>query len=324
VELRIDHQISSKHWMYGRVGGTQFNNRNYDSNLPTVGFRASTRKLYTGSISYNYTMRPTLLNEFRVGFSRDNNPGGGSNNGLEILRAAGIQFPSDLPAPDTRGFPVIDITGVQSLQQTSTVSNTSTGYQLTDTLSWIKGKHTFKGGINIFAEQPNYARISSGVHGNFRFRGNYTGQAYADFLLGIPDRTRVVGISPNRYMRSTNYGLFFQDDFKVRPDLTLNVGVRWDYQSPIYNKNNALYNFDPATGALIMAAPDTPVNSAFLSKYKSVPVVEASSVGLPLRSLHFTDKDNFAPRFGFAWRPGTSSTFVASSAGVIWISTTRN
>jgi hypothetical protein len=310
VDLRIDQHVSSKHWMYGRVGGTQFNNRGYDSSLPTMGFRARTRKLYTGTVSYTYTILPTLLNELRLGFIRDNNPNAGSNNGLEVLRAAGIQFPSDLPAPDTRGFPVIDITGVQNLAQVNTVSNISASYQMTDTLSWIKGKHTLKGGLNIFAEQPNIARINSGVHGNFRFQGTYTNQAYADFLLGIPNRTRVVGLNPNLYMRSTNYGLFFQDDFKVRPNLTLNLGIRWDYQGPIYNKNNALYNFDPSTGGLIKAAPDTPVNTAFAAKFKNVPILEASALGLPERALRFADKNNFAPRFGFAWRPRGASTFV--------------
>jgi len=310
LDLRIDHKLSDRQWFYSRVGGTQFDNRQYESSLPTMGFRANTRKLWTGVVSYNFNLRADLLNEFRAGFSRDNNPGGGPNNGLEVLRRAGIQFPSILPAPDTRGFPVINITGVQILSQGGTTKNISASYQMTDTFSWIRGKHTFKTGLNIFSEQPNYYTIASGVHGTFLFQGIYTNQAYADFLLGIPARTTVTGINPARYMRSTNYGLFFQDDFKARPDLTLNLGLRWDYQGPIYNKNNGLYNFDPATGGLIKAAPNTPVNSTFASRYTKVPILEASTVGLPERTLHFADKNNFAPRIGFAWRPRNSTTFV--------------
>ena len=267
LDLRLDHRINDQHWLYGRVGGTQFDSRAYDSDLPTMGFRAATRKLYNGAVSYNYNVRADLLNEFRIGFIRDNSPAGGSNNGLEVLRLAKIQFPTWLAPPDTRGFPVINISGMRQLEQQDTAKTISASYQLTNTLSWIKGRHTFKGGINIFAEQPNSTRIPSGAHGNFRFQAVYTGQAYGDFLLGIPDLTTVVNISPNKYMRSTNYGLFFQDDFKIRPQLTLNLGLRWDYQGPIYNKNNALYDFDPASGGLIMAAPDTPISPVFRARY---------------------------------------------------------
>jgi hypothetical protein len=121
LDLRIDHRFGSRHWFYGSLGGGQFDNRGYDSSLPTMGFTASTRKLYHGAVSYNYTISASLLNELRVGFSRDNSPGGGSRNGLEVLRELGIQFPSNLPAPDVRGFPVIAITGAQTLSQATTV-----------------------------------------------------------------------------------------------------------------------------------------------------------------------------------------------------------
>lgn len=311
LDLRIDHRVTNKHWLYGRMGGTQFNNRGYDSGLPRMGFRNNTRKLYTGSFSYNYTMRPNLLNELRAGFTRDKDPSGGVNNGVEVLRLAGIEFPASVP--DTRGFPIVNITGLTELRQQDTSRRVTPSYQLTNTLSWIRTRHTFKGGINIFLEQPNVPRVPAGVHGAFYFQRTYTGatgNAYADFLLGLPTRTSVTGVSPNSYMRSANYGLFFQDDFKVRADLTLNLGIRWDYQGPIYNKNNALYNFDPVTGGLIKAAADTPVNKAFVATFPQVPILEAAAEGLPERTLHFADKNNFAPRIGFAWRPRGSSSFV--------------
>ncbi len=314
LDLRIDHRIGSRHWFYGSIGGSQFDNRAFDSNLPTMGFPASTRKLYHVALSYNYTHSASLLNELRAGLMRDNSPGGGSRNGLEVLRELGIQFPSNLPAPDTRGFPVINITGVQPLAQSATVTSISASYQLTDTVSWIRNNHTFRGGLNVYLEQPNSSRIPSGAHGSYFFQTTYTGVAYADFLLGIPTYTTVAGINPNSYMRNTNYGLFFQDDYRVRRDLTLNLGVRWDYQGPIYNKNDALYNFDPATGGLIKAAQDTPVNDAFAASYRNVRILEASQLGLPERTLRFADRNNLAPRIGFAWRPRNSSSFVVRGA----------
>jgi hypothetical protein len=190
------------------------------------------------------------------------------------------------------------------------VTSISASYQLTDAVSWIRNRHIFKGGVNIYLEQPNSSRILSGVHGNFSFQSTYTGVAYADFLLGIPTATSVTGISPNSYMRSANYGLFFQDDYKVRRDLTLNLGLRWDYQGSIYNKNNALYNFDPASGGLIKAAADAPVNTSFPASYPKVKILEAVQVGLPERTLRFADRNNLAPRIGFAWRPRGSSSFA--------------
>ncbi len=310
LDLRLDWRIANKHWIYSRVGATQFNNRSFASNLPTMGYSSVTRKLYSGVLSYNLILRPTLLNEFRGGFTRDNDPGTGPNNGLEVLHTVGIQFPAWLSPPDVRGFPVIDITGPQVLSQTGATRRTTPSYQVTDTLSWIQDRHTFKTGLNLYAEQPNYSTIPSGVHGKFLFRGTYTGHAYADFLLGIPYQTSVTNISPGRYMRSTNYGLFFLDDFKVRPNLTLNLGLRWDYQGPIYNKSDGLYNFDPASGGLIKAAGSTPVNPAFMARWIKVPILEATQAGLPERTLHFPDRNNFAPRIGFAWRPGSSANFV--------------
>jgi len=193
ADFRVDQHISDRHWMYGRIGGTQFNNRAYDAGLPTMGFRAATRKLYTSVLSYTWTLRPSLLNEARVGYIRDNSPAGGSNNGLTVLKTLGISFPADLQPPDTRGFPVFSITGPTALAQQNTAANVSQSYQFTDTVSWIKKRHSFKTGINIFWEQPNIVRVPSGVHGTFTFLGTYTGQAYGDFLLGIPDSTAVIG-----------------------------------------------------------------------------------------------------------------------------------
>jgi len=315
LDFRLDHRFSDKHWFYARVGGGQFNNRGLDSNLATMGFRNNTRRMYNSAVSYNYTARPNLLNELRAGLIRDNNPGGGNNNGLAVLRELGIQFPSTLP--DARGFPVITIQGVQGLSQQATSFGISPSYQLTDTISWIKHRHTFKGGINIFWEQPNSGSIPLGVYGSFTFQRTYTGSAgnaYADFLLGFPTTTSATGINPNTYMRSANYGFFFQDDFKVRPNLTLNLGIRWDYQGAIYNKNDALFNFDRATGGLIKAAPGTPVNPAFRTSWSEIRILEATAVGLPEHTLHFADKNNFAPRIGFAWRPQNSSSFVVRGA----------
>jgi hypothetical protein len=315
LDLRIDHRISDRHWIYGRLGGDQFDNRGFDSNLPAMGFTSTTRKLYSGVVSYTYNLSATLLNEVRAGLMRDNNPSAGNHNGLEAVHELGIQFPSSLSPPDVRGFPVINISGIQPITQSATATNISASYQLTDTLSWIHDRHTFKGGLNIYLEQPIASRIPSGAHGNFSFSGTtFTTVPYADFLLGIPASTTITGINPNQYMRSTNYGLFFQDDYKVRRDLTLNLGLRWDYQGPIYNKNNSLYNFDPATGGLIKAAPDTPVNTAFAANYPNVKILEAAQLVLPQRTLRFADSNNLAPRIGFAWRPRGSSTFVVRGA----------
>jgi hypothetical protein len=315
LDLRIDYRIGDRHWIFGRLGGSQFDNRGFDSNLPAMGFTSSTRKLSSAVVSYTYNLTASLLNEVRAGLMRDNDPKAGNRNGLEVLRELGIQFPSSLPAPDVRGFPVITIEGEQPLAQSATATNIQASYQFTDTVSWIHGRHTFKGGLNIYLEQPHTSRIPQGVHGSFFFQGTrFSTVPYADFLLGIPDYVTVAGIDPNYYMRSANYGPFFQDDHKVRRDLTLNLGLRWDYQGPIYNKNNALYNFDPATGGLIKAAPNTPVNSAFTAAYKNVKILEAAALGLPERTLRFADRNNLAPRIGFAWRPRGSSGFVVRGA----------
>jgi hypothetical protein len=169
-------------------------------------------------------------------------------------------------------------------------------------LTLVRGGHTLKLGGEIRWSQFNISQEAA-PRGQFSFSGQFTqdatgngGSPLADMLLGLPITARistVIGL----YNRQHVPGLFVQDDWKVRPHLTLNLGLRYDYFSPIVEKNNHQSNFDYKTGQIIVAGQ----NGAS-------------------RGLIEADKANFAPRVGFAWTPTQSGNTVIRGAYGIFFS----
>jgi len=151
--------------------------------------------------------------------------------------------------------------------------------------------------------------------GSFRFDGRFTGESFADFLLGLPGNFDRSLARPAVARRIWEYGAFAQDDWRVSPNLNISFGLRWDHFTAPYDKNRLYYNFDLATGKIVVPnqfALDR-VNPVFNTNL--IPVVLGSSLGYPekLRSA----SSRYLPRFGFAYRPlGTSSLVVRGGFGI--------
>jgi hypothetical protein len=200
-------------------------------------------------------------------------------------------------APDW-GPPTLSFSsGNASLTDANSEFNRNRTNGVSESIEWNRGKHdvTFGGDFrrqefNVF-EQQN-------PRGSFTFNGNATGSDVADFLIGVPDTSTVAYGNADKYLRNSAYDAFITDDWRLRPELTLNVGVRWEYGAPITELKNRLVNLDVASG------------------YASVaPVLASAPVG-SLTGFHYPtsliepDKRGFEPRLGLSWRPIPGSTLV--------------
>jgi len=307
ADLRVDQNLGARNNFYARVGWIQFNNKSLESSLPTVGQRSQLRNLRTGVFSDTHLFSPTLINEFRLGFQRSRNPYHGPQLGLEVLRSVGIQGIQNVP--DAYGMPVFNITGVQTLTQIEQAVNVEQSEQASDALTWIRGRHTLKAGLDVRRQDPNLVSVPAGTYGTYNFNGGYTGTGYADFLLGIPQQTARTYPPPPDYRRQWEYGFFVNDDFKVGPRLTLQLGLRYEYQTPTYHKLDTLYNFNLAAGELVLVSERSQTYRSRLFN-PNVPVRTADGATHPHGRLWRADRRNFAPRLGFAFRPAGSADFA--------------
>ena len=172
-------------------------------------------------------------------------------------------------------------TNSQELKQ---VNNT---FQVIDNFSKVVGLHTLKFGVEFHYDQINTSAIAQ-FNGNFIFTGSATGNDFADFLLGLPSQYNQSQLEPF-YPRSKYWGLFAQDSWRLRPNLTLNYGLRWDRIEPWYEKNNGLSTF--AAGKQSVVFPGAPAGILF-----------PGDRGVP-RTLAPPGNLDFAPRIGLAYSP---------------------
>ena len=185
-------------------------------------------------------------------------------------------------------------------------------YRLADTVTWIKGRHTIKFGADGNRLMVGYDR-GSNQNGVFTFSGTFSGDSFADYLLGIPlSATGGLGSAGNfggvaKYSIGTQYDAFIQDDWKVTDRFTLNLGLRYE----IFQQwRGRLADYDLATHRqLIAGSPNYYVPGTGL-------VTGNGSALLPERPIQ-TDPNNFAPRLGIAYRLGNRTT-IRSGAGIFY------
>jgi len=191
------------------------------------------------------------------------------------------------------GFPAVQngITGIPSLYvpgytspfQLTESQPTEETLQYIDQATYERGHHTFKAGVEFRRMEAD--SYFNPTFGSFSFSSQYTSNAYADFLLGLPDSTSYTYARTPEYARLWYLNTFMQDDWKVNNRLTLFLGVRYEYDSPAVDKNNIVSSFDPAKGAIVVPSlqvAEQNINSAFPSQ---IPIETASSIGIPRTSL---------------------------------------
>lgn len=294
------------------------------SDLPGFGTNSLETQHLFGA-TWIRTFSPTLISEFRTGFTRTVHQGLGAHAGRDYAAQFGI--PGTTTDPRLVGFPRVTITGLPPLGDNAStpIQYTVNTLQWADTTTLIKSRHTMRMGFDVIRTQY-FQPTNTNFRGTFAFQNRNTGVPFADFLLGLPNTTsRRIGTSTN-YLFATNYGAFLQDDFKVTPSLTLNLGVRYELQIPPYEKYGQLSNFVPGLKKLILAdvvtAPDYEETVATAGLAGRVGL--ARDYGMP-RALVNTRYGNLAPRVGFAWRPfRDNKTVLRSGYGVFYTGSRLN
>ncbi|MGA2457629.1 MAG: TonB-dependent receptor [Terriglobales bacterium] len=308
LTVKIDFDISSKDKLTGTVGG----NRNpvlypfggfVSETVP--GFPSTTQtNSYFLNIAYTRTFSPTMLNELRGTAQRHSNLQDKPVTNFPSIPQFGIL--SDI----STGPPLMTFdNGLQFGQDpygpTTFAGNT---FAFADTLTWVKGRNTWKLGAGFSAYQQNtlYAFFTDS---NFDFAGyadsgDGTGNSLADFLVGAPNNLFEGPNAANDIRSKTTYA-FAQDEWRVRPNLTLSLGLRYEYSTPKLDTAGRTFSIVP--GDQSVKFPNAPLGLVF-----------PGDPGAP-RGVNFPDKKNFGPRIGFAWSPGSSSkTSLRGGFGIFY------
>lgn len=328
--IRIDHQFSPNDTFYGRVtvnDSPTFNPRSF----PGFGSRDEQRNL-NGTLSYTKVLTPATINELRLGYLGWFQLADAERkvNWIEKFGIQGLDHAKNDPA--IQGSPSISITGFTGLGDDNglPLRRRNNTFQVIENLSFNKGRHFMKVGFEVRRVRENVIRAQV-VRGDFAFSnaqwtgidgvGN-TGHTFANFLLGLTrQKARRISDFATR-LRATEYGAYFQDDFKATPNLTLNLGLRYMLYIPpkdtrdrisTFIHPNRCPNYEVCGANFTADGPFVPYWGIAEGQAR-----EFNAQPLP-RSLSPVDKRNFGPRFGFAYKVlGSSKTVVRGGYGIFY------
>lgn len=294
ADIKVNWKITDRDSVFGRVSGGEA----WDSQSTPItpisfpGVNDFPFKQYVGD--YVRIFSPNIVNDFRAGFTRigyesfNEDPSGKFSNGNSLV---GIPYPQTIA-----GFSMQTFSQSSNSTGVSAIGTSATGniaidnhFSYNDALTWSRGLHTYKFGGQLFRIQNNYyLNATGGLLGGFTYSGAFTGNPnagqslgydFADFLLDYAATRSVATESGDVGQRQYRFAVFAQDDWKATPTLTVNYGLRWQYDQPVYEVNNKIADVDPATAQIVLAGVDG--NS---------------------RSLYKPTYSQYSPRLGFAWQ----------------------
>ncbi|MBL8238076.1 MAG: TonB-dependent receptor [Bryobacterales bacterium] len=299
-DTKIDHSFSDRHKMFGRWSlfrHRSFNGRwqvaaaNREMDFNTVPTPVNHNQFV---VSDTFTVSPTVVNELRLGFNRRysvREPGSVDKNwgqqfGIPNVSAATMPtfvcaavFTAECAGGTAGRRMIIDFPGGAS-------QDVNESFSLQNNITKVSGRHVFKGGYELMRTRHN-VRVSANPSGVYHFGGTdfpfrpNTGNAYAAFMLGSVTRADFTQDLASWLPRWWGHAAYFQDDFKLRRNITLNLGVRWQYESPFSTKYGQQSQFDPNA-----RDPLTGRQGAILHGPGA---------------LAKRDLNNFQPRVGLAW-----------------------
>lgn len=298
--IRVDQNIGTKDKLFGTYSSRE-NTRNNPTflTLPSpVDPNVQTQDFIThfGRAGWDHIFTSTILNHLNVGYNRSN-----SING-SIEAGTGVNYNTQLGTPFVTGFPRVDVGGYVSLSRNQLGDNIDNGIRVNDSVSWQKGRHSFKFGFDYRYQQ--YSSLAQDLaNGDLSFQTNQTkatqtgsfqngtGNGFASLLLGQGDfaNSQIPAHQP-RWI-SSYWAAFAQDDFKVSNSLVFNLGIRYDVDQPRKEAQNNTSNFSPTAidpknglpGALVFGTTCTNCNTRWADTwYKDI-----------------------APRIGFAYSPAS-------------------
>jgi len=330
--FRGDHKLTDRDQIgYTLVRNHSVSGWNFDEMGLWVIDQYGSNAMHAGY--WTHTFSPAVLNEFRFGHSRSTDGWGvpkGTNSvgmatifnagGFDALQKLGIPWKPtgvDPSSPADESLPTICISGVYSPMcatggNEDQSSDDNRIVSFVDNLSMHRGNHGLKWGAEWAWKSSQ--ELTTHPFGTFGYDGRFTGLPYADFLLGFPATSTIKSLPPTFLSKVRQQAFYMMDDWKLKSNLTLELGLRFENHSEPYEDNGYMVNFEPKTASLVVLDEDA------LSKVsplfpKQIPVVTAAQAGYPdkLRTYH---QHYFYPRVGIAWRPfDDAKTVVRAGLG---------
>ncbi len=357
-DIRLDHDFNAKQQLYVRFSGknayyTEFNNAGVVAPagvfLPSDGANERNRSLV---VSYNYAITPTLLNEFRFGFTNYNENDTFPIQGSQAISQLGLVFdhPVGIAAhPTAAVFPTFNFAdgSVTSIGQDRVAPTISGNIQFTDNVTKIVGKHTLRFGLDLRRERFSMGMyyLPSDDYGDFTFSGSLTNYSLGDFLLGMPNPSYFAVTGPQMNALTSQWGVYGQDTWQVNSHLTVNFGLRWELLPPFQETNGDIATYLTSGNNLTVVVPDKfypfiannptyqQIYTGFLQGFNacSLPgktpllpcsnIETASQAGIPqgLRDWNWHD---FDPRVSIAYRPfNDNKTVIRAGFGIYTMTT---
>jgi len=279
-DIKIDAKLSDKDNLSTRYSFANFNELGYRGVLKTNPTGKSFNRPQNIVLNWTRTISPTIINEARVGLNRaifitEVLDWGGLGAGNAKFGIPGGQVADGLAS-------ISFATGLSGVGNIGTTEdNVTNTFHYGDNLTILRGRHSFKmGGQWQRYQQNRFYPGNNGLFGAFTYNGQFTGQGFSDFLLDLLQNKRIGSKSGTWGHRQNRVGFFFQDDFKVRSNLTVNLGMRWEYTSPVVEVLDRQSNFELFTGRQLFAGKDGNSRALYKPFYKG-----------------------FEPRVGVAWTP---------------------
>jgi hypothetical protein len=308
-DIKVDWQITNRDHLFGRESAAHKDYTNPSpANMFMFGGPNSVAFNQNAVIGWDRAFSPAIVNELRVGFNRFNVVDTANSYGINQNNILGIPNGNIPELPYTSGIAQFNIsgflvsggpglTGDPGWTNAKRIANI---FDYTDSLTWVRGKHTLKFGGEIQRIQSTLTNSQTDPRGIFKFDGSYTsnqgatgtGNPYASFLLGDPSQVSRDFVNTIPAVRMTFAGFYVQDDYRISQSLTVNLGLRWDLFTRPVEKYNRQSNFDPATGLIVMAS----------SKNRG-PNVDNNYA-------------NWGPRVGLAYSPDRGKTAIRAAFGI--------
>lgn len=290
---RIDHTFSENHRLFGRYG---YSGKRVT--LPQGLDQTTIEDIPTRDqnmvVSLRSVLGSRLFNELKVSYNRDGFGRGASGPGFGPGIASGIGLTGVTTDPELEGLPSMGVAGFVGITGLAFDQRLVDDIvHVADNFSYNRGTHFFKLGLDLQRVRQNITTTRN-PRGVLSFSGQVTGHSVADLLLGYPHTsTRGVG-SPNTHLRQMRSHFYVLDDWKVAERLTLNLGLRYEYNSVATDRDGRIRSVDFNNNFTLFPAPGTRAE------------------------LYSPDRNNFAPRVGFAYRPFASDRTVVRAGGGIF------
>ncbi len=334
--VRLDQSFTEKHRIFMRY--SFHDNRLNDPNpFPGLGYAPLRTRGHNLVASMSNIINPNFMHEFRFSYLPTIINLEAFGQGRDYNKEAGVLGFEETGRPGVTGsFPDFNWSGYTAMNGSAFDQRPKTQdfkvYEWTDNLTWIKGRNIYKFGTKIRRWVPLFTD-SKQYQGQWLFNGSITGgpvtdplsgHPFADFMLGHPFQVTRAFPADTFGGQGSYYHLYFQDDIKVNSRLTLNLGIRYEYSPWLKGYRNQLGAFDPtAAKPVIIAGDDDQIDldaqfagSSAYALFRDL-IQTSSQAELPL-SITRPDKNQWAPRVGFAWRPVGEKTVLRGGYGIFY------